>query len=545
MIKRFPFDLKRHTLRHKLFGYMFILTLPLLALFFAGVFLIMGFTGTKQKFYETLQFQSRVLERQVSDHFNALAVMGIQLAEDSDRIIASYLEENDLEFDQLNGSGTHLASLQEALLDPLKHKLLESDCTGAFILLDAQVNPSGTDAAVSRSGLYLQRSSLDSSDSSILLYRGLAALGKSKDCMPHRKWRLEFHTDQLPDYEIIKSNAFLSPLDSYYLTDMAVLPGTSERIMLLALPLSDEKGQFFGICGLEISESYFKHVFRQPPSFSRALFCLSRGSNGLEDADDCFSSGIAGGYYLAPSGTYQVKNCGNGLSCFQNGDSSYIGVVTPLTLCPGDVPFSLSVLTPFEDYRTQATVGGLRILLLILLSLFAAISCCLYFSHRYLIPVRRGIERIRQKEYDSEDTSIAEIDDLFAFLAEQDRINEAALEKVKAENATAQTSLKQMYSKQQENLQQIERLAYSRKTEVDPLDYQNFLSGIDSLTGTERKVFDYYLQGKTVKEIMELSGVKESTIRFHNRNIYSKLHVTSLKQLLRYAAIMKQNEEKG
>lgn len=95
MIKRFPFDLKRHTLRHKLFGYMFILTLPLLALFFAGVFLIMGFTGTKQKFYETLQFQSRVLERQVSDHFNALAVMGIQLAEDSDHIIASYLEEND------------------------------------------------------------------------------------------------------------------------------------------------------------------------------------------------------------------------------------------------------------------------------------------------------------------------------------------------------------------------------------------------------------------------------------------------------------------
>ena len=118
------------------------------------------------------------------------------------------------------------------------------------------------------------------------------------------------------------------------------------------------------------------------------------------------------------------------------------------------------------------------------------------------------------------------------------------MEKVKAENATAQASLEQMYSKQQENLQQIERLAYSRKTEVDPLDYQNFLSGIDSLTETERKVFDYYLQGKNVKEIMELSGVKESTIRFHNRNIYSKLHVTSLKQLLRYAAIMKQDEEK-
>ena len=545
MINLSSFGLKRHTLRHKLFGYMFILTILLLSLFFAGVFLIMGFTGTKQKYYEALKFQSKVFERQVSDYFNTLAVMGIQLAEDSDGIIASYLKENDLEFDELNGSEAQLSALQEVLLAPLKHKLLESDCTGAFILLDAQVNPSSPDAAVSRSGLYLQRSSLDPSDSSILLYRGLAALGKNNDCMPHRKWRLEFHTDQLPDYEIIKNKAALSVLDSYYLTDMTVLPGTSERIMLLALPLSDENGQFFGICGLEISESYFKQVFKQPSTFSRALFCLSRGKGGLEDADDCFSTGITDGYYLAPSGTYQVKSYGSGLSCFKNETSSYIGVVTPLTLCPGDVSFSLSVLTPLEDYTAQARIGVLRILLLLLFTLFAAVSCCLFFSHRYLIPLRQGIECIRQKKYDSGDTYIAEIDDLFAFLAEQDRVNEATLENVIAENATIQASLQQMYSKQQENLQQIERLAYSRKSEVDPLDYQCFVSGIDSLTETERKVFDYYLEGKAVKEIMELSGVKESTIRFHNRNIYSKLHVTSLKQLLRYAAILKQDEENG
>ena len=77
-----------------------------------------------------------------------------------------------------------------------------------------------------------------------------------------------------------------------------------------------------------------------------------------------------------------------------------------------------------------------------MLSLSATASCCLYFSHRYLIPVYQSIQRICQKEYDASDTSIAEIDDLFAFLAEQDRINEAALEKIKAE--TAQASLKQL-----------------------------------------------------------------------------------------------------
>ena len=542
MVNLSSFAFKKHTLRRKLFSYMFILAILLLGLFFAGVFLIMGFTCTRQKFYKTLDFQSQVFERQISSHFNNLAVMGIQLTEESDHIIASYLKENALDFEQLNGSEIRLSSLQEALFDTLEHKLLEADCTSAFILLNAQVNPSVENASVSRSGLYLQRSSLDSSDNHILLYRGLAAIGKKQGCMPHRKWRLEFRPDHVPDFEHIKEKADLPLFSSYQLTDMFTLPGTSERVMLLALPLTGSDGTFFGLCGFEISESYFKHVFAQPSSLSRVLFCLCSGNDGLADTRDCFSAGIVNDYYLAPSGTYHTQNFGNGLKCFQNDTSSYIGISNPVHLCPGDVPFSVSVLMPFTDYRTQAIADGLRILLLLLLSLSAAASCCLYFSHRYLIPVYQSIQRICQKEYDASDTSIAEIDDLFAFLAEQDRINEAALEKIKAENATAQASLKQMYSEQQENRQQIERLAYSRKTEVDPYDYENFLMGIKELTETERKVFGYYLQGKTVKEIMELSGVKESTIRFHNRNIYSKLQVSSLKQLLRFASIMKQDD---
>lgn len=444
MVNLSSFAFKKHTLRRKLFSYMFILAILLLGLFFAGVFLIMGFTCTRQKFYKTLDFQSQVFERQISSHFNNLAVMGIQLAEESDHIIASYLKENALDFEQLNGSEIRLSSLQEALFDTLEHKLLEADCTGAFILLNAQVNPSVENASVSRSGLYLQRSSLDSSDNRILLYRGLAAIGKKQGCMPHRKWRLEFRTDHVPDFEHIKEKADLPLFSSYQLTDMFTLPGTSERVMLLALPLTGSDGTFFGLCSFEISESYFKHVFAQPSSLSRVLFCLCSGNDGLADTRDCFSAGIVNDYYLAPSGTYHTQNFGNGLKCFQNDTSSYIGISNPVHLCPGNVPFSVSVLMPFTDYRTQAIADGLRILLLLLLSLSAAASCCLYFSHRYLIPVYQSIQRICQKEYDASDTSIAEIDDLFAFLAEQDRINEAALEKIKAENATAQASLKQL-----------------------------------------------------------------------------------------------------
>lgn len=84
----------------------------------------------------------------------------------------------------------------------------------------------------------------------------------------------------------------------------------------------------------------------------------------------------------------------------------------------------------------------------------------------------------------------------------------------------------------------LSRLAYDRKNEIDPCDYEFFLEGIHTLTKSEYKIFNYYLEGKDVKEILEILQIKDSTLRYHNRNIYSKLGVNSLKQLIRYGALM-------
>ncbi len=62
------------------------------------------------------------------------------------------------------------------------------------------------------------------------------------------------------------------------------------------------------------------------------------------------------------------------------------------------------------------------------------------------------------------------------------------------------------------------------------------------LTGKEREVLACYMRGSSVKEIISHMGLQESTVRFHNKNIYSKLSVHSLKQLLRYAAVLSQEE---
>ena len=136
-----------------------------------------------------------------------------------------------------------------------------------------------------------------------------------------------------------------------------------------------------------------------------------------------------------------------------------------------------------------------------------------------------------------------EIDDLFAFLAEQDAIAEAQLAEAESQRIRIQSTLDQIVSEKLEAEQTVARLAYSRKNEVDPYEYEQFLMGVQTLTSKERIVFNYYLDGKSVKQIVTLAGIKESTVRFHNRNIYSKLGVNSLKQLLLYAAVMKQEKE--
>ena len=66
-----------------------------------------------------------------------------------------------------------------------------------------------------------------------------------------------------------------------------------------------------------------------------------------------------------------------------------------------------------------------------------------------------------------------------------------------------------------------------------------FVSGLDSLTNTERTVYGYYIEGKRSKEILSILDIKENTLKYHNKNIYGKLGVSSRKQLIEMSKILK------
>ena len=58
---------------------------------------------------------------------------------------------------------------------------------------------------------------------------------------------------------------------------------------------------------------------------------------------------------------------------------------------------------------------------------------------------------------------------------------------------------------------------------------------LPKLTPTERTIYDCYLDGKSTKEVLAELSIMENTLKFHNKNLYSKLGVTSRKQLIEYA----------
>jgi len=67
---------------------------------------------------------------------------------------------------------------------------------------------------------------------------------------------------------------------------------------------------------------------------------------------------------------------------------------------------------------------------------------------------------------------------------------------------------------------------------IAPEQVEIFLRGLGELTPTEKVIYDAYIARVTTKEIMTNLNIKETTLKYHNRNLYSKLGVSTRKELL-------------
>ena len=76
------------------------------------------------------------------------------------------------------------------------------------------------------------------------------------------------------------------------------------------------------------------------------------------------------------------------------------------------------------------------------------------------------------------------------------------------------------------------------ESEIFAEQCEYFASQIKNLTPTEHTIYELYLARKSTKEILDILNIKETTLKYHNKNIYSKLGVSSKRQLLKIAAVI-------
>ena len=329
------------------------------------------------------------------------------------------------------------------------------------------------------------------------VHRGNADVGKTHSVMPHRKWRMEFQTDQFPDYDRWMTPSSTPLYQAYTLTERFSLPGTSEEVQLFLLPLRGRDGTMYGLCGFEISQSFFKQNFAQPTGFDHLICLLAPADSGL-NASAALSSGTTGGYFHAPRDMLVLRSMGGSLTQLIGSDSAYAGI-SELCRLSENQSYRLAVCIPMTDYRRLIFSGNLQMLLIGLFILFFVVFCCMYFHQHILSPAFRQFEEDRRE-------------------------SRRRMDELQMEHQQMQTELS--------------RLADVCRNESVPDAFQTFLEGIPNLTKTERRIFDGYVAGLRSREIVEQLDIKDSTLRFHNKNIYEKLGVSSLKQLQQFAAIL-------
>ena len=232
-------------------------------------------------------------------------------------------------------------------------------------------------------------------------------------------------------------------------------------------------------------------------------------------------------------------------------DTEYcIGKTTAVRL--GKDTFTAAIMltqTQFDQFMRQ---GKEKFALLLMIVACFAFLCCVLMSKKYVSPILKKIEQIKTNQDYSNPIRISEIDDLFAFLEERDIYYERQLKTLEnakqlAEEEANQSKLayENAIKKYELALSEITQLGEQHQKNIVLEDYEFFICNLNTLTPTEYRIYELYPAGKNAKQITEMLGITENTLKYHNKNIYSKLGISSRKQLLRFASLKQHQDSKN
>ena len=522
------------SMRRRLFLYMGALAALLLAVLLVALLLLGQLKSPRAETEKALSFQMGAFRSDMNSLWRNVSVMGIHLSEDMTAII----EEQTSDFSSLNGDVDAVGALQEAMLEPLCQYVRQTDCSGAFILLGASLS---SDPAVdSKAGLYVQRGNAEHTTGDLLLYRGMADIGRRHKVMPHRKWAQEFDLSSFPGFAEHLEKASAPIERSCRTTEFITLPGTTEQAILLTVPMIGADGTVYGLCGFSVNQTYFLAHHTQPTGIGSLACVLSDSAEGL-DVQRGLLTYPTGDFCFVPDELLEKRSLRGGLTAFVGSELSFVGISEPFTVAVGDeAPHDLTVLISKAAYDRAMLKSVIEIAALLTLLVFFAVGCCLFYTRRYLRPILRDIERLKDESGGTQMT-FDELQPVSARL----RSHEQTITVLETEKLDLQGQVEHMQSQVvdtqeqlDDSLAEIRRLAYLGKKELDPADYQKFLEGYAKLSSKELEICAALAKGLSARQCAEQTGNALSTIDTYRKRIYGKTNIHRVRQLRLCYALM-------
>lgn len=514
------------SMRRRLFLYMGALAALLLVTLFAVLLLLGQLKSPREELAKSLTFRMEAFQSDMESLWRNVSVMGLHLSED----MTAILEKQTTDLSKLDGDADAVERLEEAMLEPLCQYVRQADCSGAFVVL----NTSLVSADSSFSGLYVQRSNAAHTTSGLLLYRGMADIGRRHDVMPHRKWAQEFDLSEFPGFTRYLESASAPIERNCCTTPLLTLPNTSERAILLTVPMLGTDGTAYGLCGFSVNQTYFSSHHAQPSGVSRLACVLSDSAAGLD-----ISKGLlaypANGFCFVPDELLTEKPLQEGLTSYTGAELSFVGLSRPFMAADGDVePHILTVLIPKSDYanlllKSRLEIGGLLILLM-----FFGVICCLFYTRHYFTPILEDIDHVTAAGGEAGNPFFEEL----LPLSNKLRVHERTITDLETERQDLRGQMEQAEA-------DAKRLAQRRKSEIDPEEYQLFLSAYQKLGPEARTVIDAMVDGISVQVLAEQLGKKMSTVYSYRRDIYEKVGIqgeNKLQQLRVRVSLMRREQ---
>jgi DNA-binding CsgD family transcriptional regulator len=285
------------------------LTLIPIALYILGlvVFIILLLNGVinyggKEVTEQIFRERHRItldLERRLGE----VVVDSIQFSQTLARNIENHLRGSELGMAELSYHPDILEIIANDELDLVLFALDKAKVSGAFVVLDATVNPYIEGADISHSGFFIRNTEPVVPSSSYKLFlRGFADLAYQKNLSMLSNWRLEFTITSDRDFytapkTTYQENPSLPLARSYYWTFNGLFGEYREEepTILCSVPIISSKGEFMGVCGFEVSTLNFRTIHNSSTDPYPRLLGIFGPHNGKEfEGGQYFLSGNKG-----------------------------------------------------------------------------------------------------------------------------------------------------------------------------------------------------------------------------------------------------------